>query len=295
MTNGPLVSVAMAARDAENSIELSIRSLVQQTYKNWELIVIDDGSRDATADRIRGFVDRRIHLHIGGRTQGLAARLNQAIDSAHGKYVARLDADDIAYPQRIARQVAFLESHPEIDLLGTGAMVFGSDGKAIGLFPLRRTHEEICATPLSGFYLPHPSWMGRSEWFRRNRYRPDLRKAQDQELLLRTYRYSRFACLPEVLIGYRQDRLSLIKILQGRRSFCVALLNEARRAGGYAKVLLALSSQIGKSLADAIVIATGLERSILRHRAIEPQRQDVETWERVWMQCSLGVDRACVG
>lgn len=291
----PLVSVGMAARNAERLIAASVCSLLQQTYQNWELIIIDDGSSDATVECVRRFADPRIKLRVGGSTLGLAARLNQAIDSAGGKYFARLDADDVAYPERLDRQVAFLERHPEIDLLGTGAMVFASDGRAIGLFPLRQTHAEICANPWSGFYLAHPTWMGRREWFRAHRYRADMHKAQDQELLLRTFRHSCFACLPDVLLGYRQDRLSLRKILHGRRSFCAALVSDARRHGAYAKVLYALAAQASKGMIDAIAIGTGLGRNILRHRAVPALSRDVEAWQRVWAQCTAEIEHICAG
>lgn len=288
---GVLVSILMAARDAEGSIETCIRSLRRQTHENWELIVIVDGSKDATAERIRSFSDTRIRLYVGDRSEGLAARLNQAIDSAQGDYFARMDADDVAYPDRLERQVAFLQRHPEVDLIGTGAMVFADNGRAIGLFPTRRTHEEICAKPWAGFYLPHPSWMGRREWFRRNRYCLSMRKAQDQELLLRTFRHSQFACLPEILVGYRQDRLSVRKILRGRKNFCVALVRNAPEACGYARTAYALAQQLAKALVDVVAITTRVERRVLRHRAQPPHRSQVESWERVWAQCSSEAQR----
>lgn len=285
----------MAARDVERPIGTCIRSLFQQTHENWELIVVDDGSQDGTSERIQSFVDPRIHLRIGERSEGLAARLNQAMDIAHGKYFARIDADDVAYPDRLERQVAFLESHPEVDLVGTGAMVFSENGQAIGLFPARQAHEDICAKPWAGFYLPHPSWMGRCAWFRRNRYRPTMQKAQDQELLLRTFRHSRFACLPEILIGYRQDRLSLRKILEGRRNFCTALVRNAPEACGYGRTAYALMEQVVKGVIDTVAITAQVERQLLKHRAQPPSRSDVKAWERVWTQCSHETKSLCVG
>jgi glycosyltransferase involved in cell wall biosynthesis len=94
-----------------------------------------------------------------GTNRGLAARLNQGIDLARGTYLARMDQDDIAYPGRLEAQVRFLKEHPDIDLVATRALLFRNDGAVIGLSPFRRTHEEICATPWRGFFLPHPTWM----------------------------------------------------------------------------------------------------------------------------------------
>lgn len=289
----PLISVAMAARNAESSIETSIRSLLRQTYQNWELIIIDDGSVDQTARRIRAFGDSRIRLHIGEHQAGLAARLNQAIDDARGKYVARMDADDVAYPERLERQVTYLERHPEVDLLGTGAMVFADSGGAVGVFPLRQSHAEICARPWAGFYLAHPSWMGRHEWFLRNRYWVGMQKAQDQELLLRTFRDSTFACLPEILMGYRQESLSLRKILRGRLNFCLALARNAPRSCGYARTFHGLAGQVAKAVIDMAVISTGMGRVILRHRARSPEQRHVEEWKQVWSQCNAEPSDQC--
>ena len=166
-----------------------------------------------------------------GQRRGLAARLNQAIELARGRYLARMDADDIAYPERLERQLAFLEAHPEVDLLGSGMMVFADDGHPAGLYNVRTTHAEICARPLSGFYLAHPTWMGRIDWFRKWRYDPVCRKAQDQDLLLRAWRSSRYAALPEPLVGYRQDAFSIRKSWLGRYYFSRAILRVSASEG----------------------------------------------------------------
>ena len=93
-------------------------------------MVIDDGSTDDTLERTRSFEDDRIRIHSDGRSLGLAARLNQAIELSTGDYFARMDGDDIAYPERLERQVAVLDDAPEIDLVGSQMLVFGKGGKA---------------------------------------------------------------------------------------------------------------------------------------------------------------------
>lgn len=202
MMNPPLVSIALPAFNAEKTIGDAIASILLQTWDNWELLIIDDGSRDRTVEIAKSFNDPRIRIVADGTNKGLPSRLNEAIDLASGKYFARMDNDDICFPERLKRQVEYLEAHPDVDLLGTKALTFVTPGKATGIFPFRQTHEEICAHPWNGFYLPHPTWMGRTEWFRKLRYQ-NVDRAEDQNLLLRTYQDSRFACLPEVLFAYR--------------------------------------------------------------------------------------------
>ncbi len=203
MTPAPLVSVVLPVYNAGLTLPQALASIQLQTFRDWELIFIDDGSTD---DCTVGFSssDDRIRVVRDGRNLGLAARLNQGIDLARGKYLARMDSDDVAYPSRLERQIEFLDRNPNIDLAGTKAIVFRDEGHPVGLFPFRATHAEICARPWNGFYLPHPTWMGRIEWFRRHRYTiPEVVRAEDQDLLLRTYDSSRFACVDEILFGYR--------------------------------------------------------------------------------------------
>ena len=222
----PLVTVAMSVHNAASTLEAALRSILWQTFSDWELILVDDGSTDQTGRLLSQFGDVRIHVVEGkGGQKGLATRLNECIDLARGKYVARMDADDIAYPERFERQVQYLETHPEVDLLGHGAVLFKGDGQALGAYPAASEHEEICRRPWWGFPLAHPTWMGRRAWFAKHRYNNDLTKGQDQELLLRSYRASRFAALPDVLLGYRTEQVSARKTARGRYYYCKTLVS----------------------------------------------------------------------
>jgi len=275
--------VLLPARNAQRTLALAVRSIVEQTYSNWELLVLDDASSDATVDIARGFGDERIRVLGDGSWRGLAARLNQGIDAARGSLLARLDADDIAYPERLAHQVRFLQAHPEVDLVGAGAVVFGDDGQAFGRFPAPPTHAEICRRPWSGFHLPHPTWMGRVDWFRRFRYRPEQdRAAQDQDLLLRSFRSSTFANLPEMLIGYRQHELSWRKFARGRIQWARAALREARLRRNWYAMIVVPAVQLAKGAYETAVIACGLGRRLLRHRALPLPQTERERWDQLW-------------
>ena len=200
----PLVTVALPVYNAGKYLRPAIFSIINQTFKNWELLVIDDGSTDNAIQELAGINDVRIKIFRDGKNRGLAVRLNEAINMAKGSYFARMDSDDISYPERLARQLAMLHSDSRLDLVATRAITIDEDDNATGLFPFAIYHEEICARPWQGFYLPHPTWMGKIEWFRKHWYTvPAPYYCEDQELLLRSYRDSHFYTLNEILFAYR--------------------------------------------------------------------------------------------
>jgi len=115
----PMVSVIMPAFNEQRTIERAIRSILAQTYENFELIIINDGSTDKTADILETFLDPRIRVLTNPTTQGVAKSMNIGIRASKGKYIARMDADDYCMPQRLEKQVQFLEAHPDVAVLGT--------------------------------------------------------------------------------------------------------------------------------------------------------------------------------
>lgn len=283
----PLVSIGMSVRNCESTLKTALESIQQQTYANWELLLLDDGSHDQTVSVARQYNDSRIRLIVDGKNLGLASRLNQAVELARGTYFARMDGDDVSYPERLERQVFMLEMNRETNLVGCGAVVFDSQGDAVGQLPLRVDHEGICARPWAGFYLAHPTWMGRIEWFRKHPYRQDALRAQDQDLLLRTYQQSRFAALPEILLGYRQETLSLPRILRGRFHFSRALLRQFVLGKDW-RLARGLIEQPAKALFDVIAVGTGLNYRLLRHRALSIDDAQQAAWEKVWLAMTAG-------
>jgi glycosyltransferase involved in cell wall biosynthesis len=281
MTAIPLVSIAMPIFNTEKTLASAIRSVLTQSYADWELLLIDDGSTDSTLSVARKFCDPRIRLIADGRRAGLAARLNQAIDLGKGKYLARMDGDDICFPERLERQVRYLEDNPNVDLLGTRAIVFAGDGIIRGVRPFRESHVDICKQPWAGFYLPHPTWMGKLEWFRRHRYRVDVFRAEDQDLLMRTYDSSTFACLPVVLLGYREGALSIWKTVPARFSFSKSLIRESIRRGNYWCAFIGPLLQAGKMLADILATVSGLSRLVLQRRAVPVGKMEMYEWGKV--------------
>lgn len=202
--SAPMLTVAMPIYNPGEYLRPAVLSILKQTFTDWEMLIIDDGSTDNAIDGISDLVDYRIRIFRDGVNKGLAARLNESIDMARGTYFARMDQDDISYPERFSKQLELLKSDAKLDVVAVKAISISEQGEKNGYLPFALTHTEICARPWLGFYLPHPTWMGTTAWFRKNRYKiPQPYFCEDQELLLRSYEKSKFACVPEVLFEYR--------------------------------------------------------------------------------------------
>jgi hypothetical protein len=271
----PRVSVIMSMRNSASTVGAAVRSVLLQTLRDWEFIVIDDGSSDQSADIVEAFCDERIRLIREPRCAGLAARLNQAIALSTGEFIARMDADDICFPERLSRQVARLREDPELDLIGCGAVVFTSKGKLIGEMPIGLDHPDIVARPFAGFPFPHPTWCGRASWFRKNSYDSTLRYAEDQDLLLRSFRHSKLGGLDTVLLAYRQDRLALKKLIPGRMTFAKSVWRNGVATGEVLPALAGIASHATKGVVDVATLGLGFNRHMQLQR-LKPVSPAVE-------------------
>lgn len=283
--NEPLVTVGLPMYNAARTIGVAVASLLWQTYRNLDVLLIDDGSRDDTVAIVSAIRDDRVRVVRNERNMGLAWTLNRAIDLARGPLLARMDADDVAYPERFARQVTFLLRAPDVDLLATRAIAFRNDGEARGLLPFRADHAAICARPWATLPMPHPTWMGRLDWFRRYRYRiPEVVRAEDHDLLLRSYSRSRFACLPDVLLGYRQDGYSLARQMRARRHLAFAQLRNHLAARRPACALLGVAYQGAKAAADVAAAVPGLSALYYTRFGNDLPEPERAAWEQVWQR-----------
>jgi len=238
----PTLTVAMPVYNAGEYLRPAVMSIVKQTFKDWELLIIDDGSTDNAIDSISDLLDSRIQILRDGMNKGLAARLNESIDLARGLYFARMDQDDISYPERFAKQLDLLKCDAKLDVVAVRATRISEQGENIGHAPFALTHAEICARPWLGFYFPHPTWMGTTAWFRKNRYKiPQPYFCEDQELLLRSYRNSRFECVPEVLFEYRiREKVNHKKLFGTRLAVLKAQASQFIKTSQFHFVFLSL-------------------------------------------------------
>lgn len=283
----PLVTIAMPVRNCEATLDFALRSMLRQTLRSWELLLMDDGSEDRTLEISRGCSDPRVTVLSDGKRRGLAARLNQAIARSRTRFFARMDGDDVSYPQRLEKQVAFLEANQDVDLVGSWVIVFRSDGIPIGKRAPALRHEQICARPSAGFPLVHPSYCGRTEWFRRHGYRELGHYWEDQELLRRSYSSSRFANIGEILLGYREERIKLGSILKARGNWVRFAALDFLRQHRPLLAARAMAGQTAKAAVDVVAVASGLEYHLLRHRARPVTADEERAWTEVWNRLSM--------
>jgi glycosyltransferase involved in cell wall biosynthesis len=199
----PAVSVLMGVWNGAPRVGEAVASVLGQTMGDLELIVVDDGSTDATPALLGSFRDPRLHVIRQGRG-GLTRALCAAGALARAPLLARLDADDVALPERLARQRAFLESHPEVGLLGTGAREVDAAGRELGIVRPPPDDAAIRCALIRGNPFVHSSvMMRRTAVAAAGGYDPGFPVAQDYDLWMRMSRVTRMANLPEPLVVRR--------------------------------------------------------------------------------------------
>jgi glycosyltransferase involved in cell wall biosynthesis len=285
-TYPPLVSIGMPAFNCARTLSDAIHSILLQTFTDWELLILDDGSTDETVSIARTFSDPRIRIFTHRDNQGLPKRLNECIGLARGRYFARMDADDISYSKRLELQLAYLQAHPEVDLVGGSISIFFGAGRLQGWRPAKLSHASICGPVTSRMSLAHVTWCGRRDWFAANPY--DIRRtlAQDRDLLLRSHRHSTFAAIPEVLVGVREERISLTKQFHGRQQLISTLLTDGFHNSDLSSIAAA-ACELAKFGLDLSAILTGLRYRILRHRARVVDANLAKEWVDTWNQAHV--------
>lgn len=199
----PVISVLMPVYNAAGYLGDAIDSILTQSYRDFELLIINDGSTDNSADLVEQKDDPRITLLHQPENLGLIEALNRGLEVAEGEFIARMDADDISLPQRFEKQVAFLNAHPEVGICGTWMEGFSQDSTAVWSTPL--DHAAISARLLFESVLFHPTVMMRRallEQYQLN-YDPDCPHAEDYDLWCRSSRCFQLANIGEVLLRYR--------------------------------------------------------------------------------------------
>ncbi|MCK8600205.1 glycosyltransferase [Desulfoferrobacter suflitae] len=201
----------MAVCNGERFVREAVDSIVNQSFRDFEFIVIDDGSTDGTRTIIESYSDPRIRAFRNEQNIGLTRSLNKGLALARGKYIARQDADDISYSHRFACQTAYLRSHPEIVALGAQLCFIDEDGLPIGNESRVTRHDDIVAMLMRGEgALPHPVVMMRADVIGEvGGYREKFMAAQDLDLWLRLAERGRLANLESVLLKYRLHELQV--------------------------------------------------------------------------------------
>ncbi|WP_300039406.1 glycosyltransferase [uncultured Roseobacter sp.] len=217
----PRVSVLLPVYNAETWLGVAMDSILAQSFTDFELLVHDDGSTDGSLAILQDYAarDRRVVL-TSEPNKGLIATLNQLIDAAQGDLIARMDADDIALPERFAKQVAWLDQNPDYVLLGTSTLMIDAAGRPIAVNTAPQGHDSIDDNNLRGVTaLEHPSVMMRRAALETvGGYHDSCPHAEDIDLWLRMAEVGRIENLGDVLLKYRVHDQSVSALKQEEQS-----------------------------------------------------------------------------
>ena len=210
------LSVVMPVHNALPHLDAAVRSILEQTHRDFEFVILDDASTDGSTERLKEWAakDERIRLHLGKKNMGPAASSNFVVREANGRLIARMDADDISHPDRLRRQLEILRAHPEAGLVGSLCDVIDEQGRKVrGPDPWRLRH--------SGWFapFPHGSIMYRRELFdRAGGYREQCVYWEDLDLFLRIASFAKVLTIPEPLYQHRHSHSSTAPGSQAARA-----------------------------------------------------------------------------
>lgn len=203
----PLVSVIMPAYNGEKYIDRAIQSVLHQTYKNFELIIVDDKSTDNTLGEIEKISDSRIKLIENEKNRGIAYSTNLAIENSNGKYIALLDDDDEAFPERLEKQVMFLESNLDIDVLGGKTVYIDAENSILkyGTTPRRNPNLIKSILLFRCMDFMNSTVMYRREFIEKNniRYRDNCYGMQDYKFYIDSSKVGNITTIDEYLLRHR--------------------------------------------------------------------------------------------
>lgn len=199
----PEVTVLLPVYNGERYLHETMQSILDQTYSDFEFLIVDDGSTDSSPEIIAGYNDDRIKVLVNSDRLKLSGALNRGLDKAKGKYIARMDADDIALPGRLQKQVEYMDAHSHIGICGTGIEIFGQTQIREDLYP--PTSEDIRSYALFDCPFCHPTVMIRKELFNRHelRYDGSYYPTEDYDIWSRAIELLPSINLSDVLLRYR--------------------------------------------------------------------------------------------
>jgi glycosyltransferase involved in cell wall biosynthesis len=260
-----LVTVAIPFLNSSLTIKGAIQSVFAQIHNEWELLLLDDGSTDDSLQIARSVRDPRVRVISDGVNRGLVHRLNQATDLAAGELLARMDADDLMHPERLARQVEYLRSHEDVDLVGTGMYSIDAGNHAVRMHSIAASR-----LPQLGRSYMHPTVTGRTAWFLANPYDPAYLRAEDLELWCRTQRHTVGHNLGEALYFYRDVGCFSIR---NYKESCRTERRILRRYGPAGRgrwwTLSRLATSFGKQMTYGCFARLGAENVLIRRRGYQ--------------------------
>jgi len=293
MSGTPKVSVLMAVYNGAVYLREAIDSVLAQTYRDFEFVIVDDGSRDTTHSILASYTDERLRIVTLASNKGHTTALNEGWRACRGEYVARMDGDDICHPERLARQAAMLEADPGLGIVGSAVWIVDMAGRRLDYVPQPTSDGAIRFVAMTRNPFHHPSVMWRRSVFAARDLVFDERYQanQDLELWSRALPVMRAANSREPLVSYRVHgtNISVLRAAEQRRltlTFCAriqraTLADEVCAGPALANVLGALYAAPIDGAGDPDVVAAIGSLRDLRDRAatmLPASRGEIADW-----------------
>jgi glycosyltransferase involved in cell wall biosynthesis len=212
MQGSPKISVVLPVFNGGAYLAPAVQSILDQDFKDFELLVLDDGSTDQSLAVLQKFADQDARVRIISRpNRGLVKTLNEGVGLAKGQYIARMDADDIAFPERLRLQAKYMDEHPECVCVGSSVELMDESGRKLTIWPQLQDDDAIQREAMKGHTtICHPSSMiRRSVLIACGGYRSSMYPAEDLDLWLRLGENGKLANLAQVLLRYRMHGASI--------------------------------------------------------------------------------------
>ena len=228
----PLITIGISFYNPGKHFIYAIKSVFAQTFNDWELILIDDGSNDDSLITAQKIEDKRVKVIYDGLHLGLANRLNQISKLARGNFIARMDADDVMHPKRIAEQLKIAMQY-DYDVIGTSAYTIDEKSMIRGILkPLY--YIENPKILLEKAYFVHPTIFATKAWFMAHKYDDKFVRAEDRELWCSAYKDSKYFNMSEPLYFYRQEgNFSLKKYLRSKMTNIKIIIKHGKKYANY--------------------------------------------------------------
>ncbi len=216
----PLITVGLSFYNNEKTLASAIKSVLLQTYSHFEFIIIDDGSTDRSYEIAHKFAtaDKRIRLIRDKVNRGLIYRLNQIIDLADGKYMARMDSDDMMMPEKIERQMEVLLQNDHIDIIDTAAYAINEKDEPVGMRKLIDITDWDRKKVLQKRLFFHPTIIAKTSWYRENKYDENFVRSEDFELWCRSFENMQYHRIYEPLFLYREGNVNVSNYIKSSSS-----------------------------------------------------------------------------
>ena len=250
----PEATIGICFRNPGAYFRLALQSVFAQTFEDWELILLNDISKDGSLELAQGIRDDRVRVFDDGLGKGLNVRLNQMVRLARGRYFFRMDADDAMHPERVAEQVRLLRRHDDSTVVGSAMYSMDSQSRVVGIRGVQ-SRQQAGFRARRSFH--HPTVAASTEWFREHPYaEADIfRRAEDAELWCRTTGVSRFVVMPEPWMFYREGSSSFTAYMKQQLVLLYILRERFRRPT--ARYLIDLSKLFGKLWVGSVFEALG--------------------------------------